>query len=166
MLSMCRHQPGVWNSVSEHVHGTKGTANLSDGSIKYADGREWRFEYPKDANAAADSDGDAGAGKGKGKKKRSSGPDPYQVEHDVLFAAIRNDKPHNEVENGAHSTMTAILGRMATYSGQDLKYKDALERGLDLMPQEFSWDAEPPVKPGPDGIYPSAMPGQTKVLKA
>ena len=167
MLSMCRHQPGVWNSVSEHVHGTKGTAEPSAGVIRYADGKEWRFEYPKDPNAAAtDSDGPPPAAKGNRKGKRGTGPDPYQVEHDRLFAAIRNNTPHNEADRGAHSTMTAILGRMATYSGQDLKYKDALERGIDLMPQEFSWDAQPPVQPGPDGIYPSAMPGQTKVLKA
>ena len=43
----------------------------------------------------------------------------YQAEHDALFDAIRNDKPYNEAEYGATSTMTAILGRMATYSGQD-----------------------------------------------
>ncbi len=158
MLSMCRHQPNTWNAVSEFAHGTKGVADISGGRIKYTDGRpEWRYERPR---------GDGEPSEGGGKKKRGSGPDPYQVEHDVLFAAIRDNKPHNEADYGAHSTMTAILGRMATYSGKELQYKDALEQGLDLVPEQLSWDAQPPVKPGPDGIYPSAMPGQTKVLKS
>lgn len=142
LLSMCRHQPNCWNSVSEHAHGTKGTADISGGRIKYADGREWRYERP-----------------------RGERHDPYQKEHDVLFEAIRNDKPHNEGDYGAHSTMTSILGRMANYSGKELQYKDALEKGVDLVPEQFSWDAKPPVLPEENGLYPSAMPGKTKVLK-
>jgi predicted dehydrogenase len=139
MLSMCRHQPNTWQAVSEHAHGTKGTADISAGRIKFADGKEWKYE-------------------GQGKQ------DPYQLEHNALFAAIRNNTPHNETEYGASSTMTSILGRMATYSGQVVNYKDALERGVDLVPKELAWDGETPVKPGPDGIYPCAMPGVTKVL--
>ncbi|MDB5297772.1 MAG: oxidoreductase domain protein, partial [Phycisphaerales bacterium] len=159
MLSMCRHQPNTWQAVTEYAHGTKGVADLSNGSIKYADGRpDWKFEYPATPGGEPDTGG--------GKKKRSRGPDPYQVEHDTLFAAIRGDKPYNEGDYGASSTMTAIFGRMATYSGQELKYADALAKGVDLMPKQFAFDAEPPVKPGKDGLYPSALPGQTKVLKA
>jgi myo-inositol 2-dehydrogenase/D-chiro-inositol 1-dehydrogenase len=142
MLSMCRHQPGVWNAVSEFAHGTKGVADLSGGRIKYTDGRpEWRYQ-----------------------KQAEGKQDPYQIEHDDLFAAIRDNKPYNEAPYGASSTMTAILGRMATYSGQEIKYADALARGVDYMPKEFDWKAEPPVKPGPDGLYPCALPGKTQVL--
>lgn len=150
MLSMCRHQPGCWNAVSEFAHGTKGMADISGGRIVYSDGRpEWKYQ----------------AAPGEGANKRRGGdPDPYQVEHNVLFNAIRNNTPHNEGDYGAHSSMTAILGRMASGSGQVIKYSDALERGEQLMPKEFRWDAEPPVKPGPDGLYPCAMPGKTQVL--
>ena len=51
---------------------------------------------------------------------------PYQVEHDDLFHAIRNDLPYNESEYGAHSTLTAIMGRMATYSGKEIDWDKAL----------------------------------------
>jgi predicted dehydrogenase len=144
MLSMCRHQPNCWNEVAEYAHGTKGVADISGGRIKYTDGRpEWQWKKPQGAKT-----------------------DPYQIEHDDLFAAIRDDKPYNEAVYGATSTMTSILGRMATYSGQQISYAEGLEHGLGLMPKEFDWNAEAPVKPGPDGLYPCAIPGQTLVLPA
>ncbi|QOV90141.1 Gfo/Idh/MocA family protein [Humisphaera borealis] len=152
MLSMCRHQPGCWNAVSEYAHGTKGTADISGGRITFNDGRpEWKYQ--------------AAPGEG-GKKGRGGDPDPYQVEHDTLAAAIRNNTPYNEGDYGASSSMTAILGRMATYSGQVVKYSDALERGEELMPRDYKWDGATPVKPGADGLYACAMPGKTQVLAA
>lgn len=133
MYSQCRHIRGCWNSVSEHAHGTKGTAHLSSGGAEIVRGEDrWR-------------DG------------RS--PNPYQVEHDDLFAAIREDRPYNETEYGAHSTMTAIMGRMATYSGKPIQWDEALNSGKSLMPETFAWDAEPPVLPDENGRYPVAVPG-------
>ena len=58
--------------------------------------------------------------------------------------------------------MTAILGRMATYSGKLISWDTALASELDLMPERLAWDAEPRVKPGADGCYACAMPGVTK----
>ena len=81
-----------------------------------------------------------------------------------MFAAIRNDTPHNEAEYAAFSTMTAILGRMATYSGNEVLWKDALQSQVSLAPGSYAWDANPPVLPGPDGRYPVPIPGATKVL--
>ena len=148
MLSQCRHQPNTWKSVSEHAHGTKGTSDVSGGRISVAGGEEWRY---------------------KGKRV-----DPYQVEHDVLFDAIRNNKPHNEAEYGAHSTMTAIMGRMATYSGQEIYWDTAaankagkkgdevmaaLDSKLSLMPDSFEWDAKPKSLPDAEGRYRIPMPG-------
>ena len=136
MFSQCRHINGCWNSVSEHVVGTKGSCDVSRHTITGAN--PWRF--------------------------RDSGRDPYQQEHDDLFNAIRNDKPFNEAEYGAKSSMTAILGRMATYSGKVLEWDDAINSQISVMPASFDWDADTPVKPGPDGMYPRAVPGKTKVV--
>jgi hypothetical protein len=94
--------------------------------------------------------------------KRSSG---YQVEHDDLFASIVEGKPYNEAEFNAMATMTAILGRMATYSGQVVAWDDAFNSTRNLGPERLAWDAEPPVKPGPDSIYPCAVPGVTKPFR-
>ena len=58
--------------------------------------------------------------------------------------------------------MTAILGRMATYSGQVVNWDDAIKSDTDLQPERYAWDVQPPVKPGPDGLYACAMPGQTR----
>jgi len=85
-------------------------------------------------------------------------------EHDDLFQAIRQNKPYNEAEYGACSTMTAILGRMATYSGKAIKWDDALASNVSVMPKVFSFDADPPTLPDANSHYPIPVPGVTKVL--
>ena len=90
--------------------------------------------------------------------------DPYQQEHDDLFDAIRNDRPYNEAENGAKSSLTAILGRMATYSGKVVEWDQALNSPIETMPKDLAWDASPKVLPGEDGMYPRAVPGKSTVF--
>ena len=60
--------------------------------------------------------------------------------------------------------MTAILGRMATYSGSRITWDDALASKIRIAPQEYSWDAAPPSVPDDDGRYPIAMPGVSLVV--
>ena len=62
--------------------------------------------------------------------------------------------------------MTAILGRMATYSGKIVKWDDALAKGIDLSPEKYDWAAAPPVVPDEKGNYPVPVPGKTEVVKA
>jgi len=81
-----------------------------------------------------------------------------------LFDAVRTDKPHNEAVYGAMSTLTAIMGRMAAYSGQPIQRKEALDSNVSLLPERLAWDADAPVSPDADGGYPLAKPGVTKVL--
>jgi hypothetical protein len=97
-------------------------------------------------------------------KFKGENPNPYQVEHDVLFESIRKGTPINEAEYGATSTMTSILGRMATYGGKEVTWDEAINSQISLMPKDFSFDATPLVLPGPDGMYPAAVPGVTKVV--
>ncbi len=91
---------------------------------------------------------------------------PYQTEHDLLFDAIRHDKPYNEAERCAKSNLAAIMGRMACESGQKITWDEAigseLEQapGLDIMTN----DSNPPVMPDANGRYPIARTGQTEVL--
>ncbi len=137
MFSQCRHIPGAWSNIDEHVVGTKGTSHVAN-SIDIFGGESWKFK------------GDS--------------PNPYQLEHDDLFASIRNGSPLNEGEYGATSTMTSILGRMATYSGKVVNWDEAINSEISLLPKDFSFDATPPVLPGPDGMYPCAVPGVTKTV--
>jgi myo-inositol 2-dehydrogenase/D-chiro-inositol 1-dehydrogenase len=137
VFSQCRHIRGCWSSVNEYAHGTKGQADLE--AYKIMGANAWSHD-------------------------RKNQKDPYQQEHDDLFDAIRNDKPYNEAFRGAYSTMTSIMGRMATYSGVVVNWEDALNSEISLMPKEFRWDAMPPVLPDEKGFYPIAMPGATKVV--
>jgi hypothetical protein len=86
------------------------------------------------------------------------------VEHDVLIDAIRRNQPHNEVDYAAMSTMTAIMGRMASYSGQMIKWDAAINSPQQLGPEKCSFDSPPPVMADANGNYPVAIPGVTKVL--
>jgi predicted dehydrogenase len=137
-MSMCRHMPGCWDQVSEFATGPKGTCHIGSGTIDFADKTNWRYRE-KDKN-------------------------PYQVEHDDLFDAIRNNKDYNEAEYGATSTMTAIMGRMATYSGKVIDWDKALASEVSVMPQKFDFNADPPTMPDANGNYPIPTPGVTKVL--
>jgi len=87
---------------------------------------------------------------------------PYDQEHIDLFKAIRNNVKLNEGWYGAVSSMTAVFGRMATYSGQIVKWEDAIARGPSEMPAKIEWDAKPQTLPGADGFYPFPIPGLYK----
>ena len=79
-----------------------------------------------------------------------------------LFASIRNGGVISDTENGAKSTLTAILGRMATYSGKKLTMEDALNSKLKLVPEEMTWNSTPPTLPDKKGKYKIPIPGKTK----
>jgi predicted dehydrogenase len=137
MNSQCRHQRGAMNRVTEVIGAQNGRA--MPGRILDRKGKTiWRF--------------------------KGENNDPYQTEHDVLYKHIREDKPINNAYYTAASTMTAILGRMVTYSGKEIKYDDALANGLSTMPKTLGWDADPGPKPGPDGLYPAPIPGKHQVM--
>jgi len=137
MMSQCRHIEGCDSLVNEYATGTKGKANISEYHITSPNG-DWQYAGPKS--------------------------DPYQTEHDDLFAAIRRGDHYNETESGAKSTMTSILGRMATYSGQSIKWSDAIDSNVDLSPANYDFAADPPVMPDSAGNYPVPVPGKTKVV--
>ncbi len=88
---------------------------------------------------------------------------PYQTEHDELFEAIaKGEFKFTDAYNGAKSTLTAIVGRMATYSGQVIEWEKTLNSGISIQPAKYAFDATPPVLPDANGFYPVATPGVTK----
>jgi len=105
-----------------------------------------------------------------GTKGRSTGLDmgakginPYVQEHIDMVKSITGTGPYiNQGMRVAESTMTAIMGRMATYSGQLIEWDKALNSGLSIMPPALAWDAKPLVLPEADGTYAAAVPGVTK----
>lgn len=140
MMSQCRHIRNCWNSVSETIHGTKGTARAG----KIDGENEWSFRNPGVENPY------------RGNVLRS----PYDVEHLTLAQAIRGNAPHiNDGYHGAMSSFTAVLGRMATYSGQVVKWDDAVAGGPAEMiyDESITWDTTPPVTPDENGSYEHAV---------
>jgi myo-inositol 2-dehydrogenase / D-chiro-inositol 1-dehydrogenase len=141
--SQCRHQRGCLSRVSETFQGTQGTCHTS--------GRSHTIMNTYDGKSIYKHDGDNDA-------------NPYQVEHDRLFAAIRSGEVINNAEYGAKSTMTAIMGRMATYSGQEITWDKAMAAEHELVPNEdlLSFNSVPPVIRDEFGNYPIPVPGTTK----
>lgn len=137
MFSQCRHIPGCWNAVAEFAHGTQGYADISGAKIFSRQGElVWRF------------DGKGGNG--------------HQEEHDHLFAALRRGEKPNEADFGAYSTLTAIMGRLATHSGQVVKWDEALNSKPALADIDglHSLTDQAPVQPDAAGVYPVPVPGR------
>ncbi|MEM6330573.1 MAG: Gfo/Idh/MocA family oxidoreductase, partial [Planctomycetota bacterium] len=139
MMSSCRHIPGAWGQVGEYAHGTAGTAKIHRGVI-YGPGGDTIWRY---------------------RGRRVQGHKQEQLD---LIDALRAGEIPNETEYGAMSTMTAIMGRMATHSGKMIRWDEAINSDLDLGPASLAWDAEPPVTPDAEGRYPVPVPGRTVVL--
>jgi predicted dehydrogenase len=141
MFSVCRQIPGCEPHVGEYAVGSRGEADVSKGQIR-AGSDEWRFPQPR------------------GRTQNNAPQSPYQLEHDALFAAIRNNTPHNETETGAAATMTAILGRMATYTGRTVTWDEGFKSEKTLMPAKVvDWNTMPLTLPDSNGLYRLPLPG-------
>ena len=149
LFAQGRHMANCWGFFGDVIHGAKGSAVLGEG-IK--EPRVYKGHKQTPENMIWEFKGEA--------------KNQYQVEHDLLFDAIRNDKPYNEAERSAYAAMTGILGRMAAESGKEITWDDAIASDLVLAPglEGITMDSEAPIKPNEDGSYPIAMPGFTKVL--
>ena len=128
VMSMCRQIEGTRGKIGEHFIGTAGT---SDASTFIQGARPWKYEAPE---------------------RRVS---PYVQEHTDLVASLRAGTPLNELQQVAESTLTAIMGREAAYTGQEITWDQILAAKQDLVP--------PTVAFGPLDVPPVPMPGRTKL---
>ncbi|MHB1424498.1 MAG: Gfo/Idh/MocA family protein [Gemmataceae bacterium] len=138
LFSACRQQPGCPGDVSDHIMGTKGTCHIETSSpprgiITSGNKKLWQSVHAS---------------------RKAIPDDMYQNEHDELFASIRAGKPINNGEWMARSTLMAIMGRMATYTGQVIEWDKALSSKEDLTPPAYEF--------GPLPVAPVARPGVTK----
>jgi predicted dehydrogenase len=128
VTSMCRHTPKSTTRVAERVVGTKGISDCTN----YIKGEKaFTFTGPT--------------------------PNPYVVEHTDLIASIRSGNLLNEGEQVALSTMTAIGGRMAAYTGREIKWQWLMEGSkLDIFPKNPA--------PGPGIFTPVPIPGKVELV--
>ncbi len=139
VYSQCRHFEGIHNRVDETFQATKGRTYLSAGNqaiLWDANGKEIYRHQPK---------GD---------------PNPYAQEHVELFDAIaKGEHRFQDIDFAAYSTLTGIIGRIACYTGKVIKWEEAMQSPITLSPDAYSWDANPPLVPDENGLYPVAKPG-------
>lgn len=149
MHAQGRHITKCYDFFGDIIHGAKGSAVLGEG---IPSPRIFKGHKQTSQNLVWSYKGAAS--------------DQYQVEHDLLFDAIRNDKPWNETERCAKSCLTAIMGRMACESGKMITWEEALNSDLELAPglENLTMDSDAPVMPDANGQYPVAMPGQTQAF--
>lgn len=126
-FSSCRQISGAASDVSDWIYGTKGKANIQRHRIWGEE--EWRY--------------------------RGDGPDDmYQNEHNAMFAAIRSGETIQDGDYMCQSTLMAIMGRMAAYTGSVVTADAALNSTLDLSPPSYDWIAM--------DMRPTSIPGVTK----
>jgi predicted dehydrogenase len=127
MTSFCRQADGCASNVSEQIIGAKGKSNANT-SIRGE--KNWRFEGDR--------------------------PNPYVLEHKRLYASIKAADGFNEGVQVAESTLTAIMGRMSAYSGEEVTWEKALNSTIITMPEHLDF--------GPKAVDAIAIPGKTKGL--
>jgi predicted dehydrogenase len=129
----CRQQAQCSNDNTATFYGTKGEAReVGFSGMPFIKGEnKWQYKGPR--------------------------PDMYQIEHNEMFASIRAGKPINNGVRLCTSTMVAIMGRMAAYTGQEITWEKALNSQETLVPENIAWDVPIPVKP-------MALPGETKFV--
>lgn len=126
LFSNCRQQSDCKNNMSAYALGSKGRAEVSERRLDIVTNSTWVF---------------------KDKVK-----DMYQVEHDEMFAGIRSGQPLNNGEYMARSTLLAIMGRMATYTGQEITWDQAFNSQQDLSPKQYAWGEAPPIEIARPGV--------------
>jgi predicted dehydrogenase len=127
-FSNCRQQAGCKNETADFVMGTLGTCDVMKHIIKGQ--MQWRYQ--------------------------GSRSDMYQNEHNELIASIRAGKPINNGDYMCKSTLMAIMGRMATYTGQEITWEKAMNSKEDLTPPKYEFGSLP--------VPPVAKPGVTKFV--
>jgi len=137
-----RQVGNAYTENSDYIMGSEGIGKIPGWAEPVIHGKEnWRYRRPK---TSAD-------------QQEQPPRNMYQQEHDELFASIRSGKPINDGDWMAHSTMMAIMGRMAAYTGQEVAWEEAFNSKEQLVPEGLDWKMKLP-------IAPMAVPGFTKLV--
>ncbi len=145
IYASCRTAVGCYGLNKDVFHGTKGRCHFSAFQPPFFTDPKGKITWRADSALSRKS--------------------PYEQEHLEFLESIRAGKPFQRARVMADSTMGTVLGQMAVYSGNRITWQEALDSNFAYPPPgRITMETEPPVKPGPDGIYPVAVPGQTKVI--
>jgi predicted dehydrogenase len=128
----CRSHSGCYSENADYIIGTQGTCTIGRGRMPVIEGETpWRYAGPLN--------------------------NMYETEHEELLSSIRAGKPINDGKRMAHTTLMAIMGRSAAYTGKEISWQQALDSQQNLLPDELDWNKkvdQPPL----------AVPGLTKFV--
>jgi len=143
-----RYQPNTHTDFATYVHGTKCAAKFS-GDVHAPTSWLYRDQRIEPGNI--------------GWRAEKETVNPWQAEWEVLLAAIRNNRPHNEARRAALSNLGAMMGRAAVHSGQVITWEQAMASNFSFCPQvdELTADSPAPVQADAEGRYPAPVPGKT-----
>jgi predicted dehydrogenase len=145
-----RTMPGCASEFASYAHGSKGTAVISTASHTPAKCRIYKGQAMTKENLVW--------------AYPQPEISPYQLEWDDLIAAIREDRPYNEVERGAMASLVTSMGRMAAHTGQRITLDKMKSLKHEFAPgiDKLTMDSPAPLQAGTDGKYPVPMPGLVK----
>ncbi len=121
---------GCDNNHSVMVYGTKGYTNCFDTIFNLDGSIAWQYPHPKPEDA----------------DQSMAVPNPFRQEHVRLVTAIRTDKPINDSEAHANSTLMAIMGRESAYTGKFITWDEIMASTLHLGPEEYKFGPLPDIK--------------------
>lgn len=124
-----RQMAGCYNETQDYVFGSDGTAKILDHEI--VSEKPWKYVH-----------------EGEGKK-----PSMYDLEHVALFKSIRDGKPLNNGDYMCKSTLMAIMGREACYTGKAITWEQAMASNQVLGPNNYAWGTAPDVNVNNPGTY-------------
>ena len=151
LLAFSRHIDGCWDSYSDYVHGSKGSAVLMT-NLAQPKPRIYRTQEMTPANLAWEFG--------------QNDPNPYRAEWQSLLDAIRQGKPHNEARRAGEANVTALMGRMAAHTGQVVTWDQALGSNYQFVADidHMTFDTKAPIHAESDGTYQAPLPGRTKEI--
>jgi len=143
-----RNIPGCKQEFASFVQGTKGSAVISQSGHTPAKSRIFKGQNMVKKDIVWQGPKDE--------------PNPYQLEWDHLVAAIREDKPYNEVKRGAEASLVTSMGRMAAHTGQVITFDEMLACNHEFAPtvDKLVIDGPAPLQVDKKlGHYPWPQPG-------
>jgi hypothetical protein len=143
--------PGCHQEFASYAHGTKGAATISQSSHSPAKCKIFRNQIIKPRG------GDVAWA------FPQPEPNPYQLEWNDLIAAIRQDKPYNEVQRGVEASLVTSMGRMAAHTGRVITFDEMLNCDHEFAPEleKLTMNGPAPIQASSDGKYPVPQPGIT-----
>jgi predicted dehydrogenase len=149
LLAFTRGMNNCWSTYSDYAHGSKGSAVLME-TLGEPKPKIYKSHKMIPENLAWEFG--------------RNDPNPYRAEWQLLLDAIRQDKPHNEARRAGEAEIAALMGRMATHTGQYLTWDQVLKSGFKFVKDidNMTFETEAPIHAGPGGIYPAPQPGITK----